>query len=1132
MQKFSKHTVVKALSTGFATLFLLVMVANSAFGQAETGQINGKVTDPNGAVVPGATVTVKSVSTGAERNATADNDGVYTVTSLQPGLYDVTAKGGSFAAATQRVEVITGGRVTVENKLGIPQVAGEVTVVGMGGVEVNTTSGQLSDVISGTQVRELPTLTRNPYDLVGISGNASSTDPSGRGAGGFSINGQRSASTNILLDGAENVDNFVAAVGQSVPLDSVQEFRVVTSTFSAEYGRASGGIVNVTTRAGGNEFHGSLYEFNRVSRLASNGFDNNAQGLPKGVFARNQFGYAIGGPVILPRFGEGGPSTSNLKNKLFFFNSTEWVRVRSSASVINLVPTPQLIAASNANTQAFFAANSLQFPVNGRIFTVGEVASSLGLTSGAFASLPGSTPAFGQVLYSVPASVGAGDPQNSYQTVIRADWVPTSNTQIYGRIAIEKQKFFEGSVSSSPYQGYNTGFNAFNQNHLISLTHSFSPNFVSQTKLVFNRLNSNQPLGEKPPSPTLFLRGNTATRLFGNLVALPGYLPFAPGSGIPFGGPQNVGQVYEDMNWVKGSHQFRFGGTYIYMQDNRTFGAYQNSVESLSQAAISTGLNNFVSGTLRRFQVAVDPQGNFFPGSRVTLPISFPSFTRNNLYNEFALYFQDSWRVTPRFTANLGLRYEYYGVQHNKDPKLESNFYAGSGSTPQEQIRNGRIFRSKDSPVGALWNRDLNNFAPRLSFAWDINGDGKTSLRGGYGLAYERNFGNVTFNVIQNAPAYAVVTIDAGAPGFSTIPITPSNFGPLSASSGTAALPGIFNVRHVDQNIRNAYAHSWSASFEREIANRTVASVEWSGSAGRKLYDLTNDNRRGAGFIFFGDADPFSRLNNQFYPLNTRGNKGRSNYNALIASLDSNNIREMGLGFTARYTYSVAKDNLSSTFSESSNNFNLGLLDPFDPNLDYGYADFDVRHRFSGSFNWQIPYAKHYHGAAKEILDGWVVTGLVNLRSGSPFSVFDCTNAFFEVCMRAEANGALKFKGSGTGPAVPGESNRFRFIDLSGLNPGVYVSANGTSEFGPFPTDMTRRNAFRGPGFWNADVAVFKNFKFGENRSLQLRSEFYNIFNHPNLFVVGGDADISSFDYVAARKLGRRFIQFALKFNF
>ncbi|MGH9969837.1 MAG: TonB-dependent receptor domain-containing protein, partial [Pyrinomonadaceae bacterium] len=911
---------------------------------------------------------------------------------------------------------------------------------------------------------------------------------------------------------------FTATVGQSVPLDSVQEFRVITSNFSAEYGRASGGIVNVATRSGSNDFHGTLYAFNRLSRLASNGFDNNAQGLPKGVFNRNQFGYAVGGPIQ--------------KNKLFFFNSTEWVRVRSNASVVNVVPTPQLIAASNVNTRNFFAANSLQFPINGRIFTVGDVVSSLGLTGGAFASLPASTPAFGQVLYSVPSDVGAGGPQNSYQTVIRADWVPTNNTQVYGRIAIEKQSFFEGSVSSSPYAGFNTGANAFNQNHLINVTHNFTPNFVSQTKLIFNRLNSIQPLGEKPPSPTLFLRGSVQTRLFGNLVALPGYLPFSPGNGIPFGGPQNVGQVYEDVNWVKGSHQLRFGGTYVYMQDNRTFGAYQNAVEALATTSTTQGLDNFVSGTLRRFQVAVNPQGNFFPGSTVTLPVSFPSFTRSNRYREWALYLQDSWRLNSSLTVNAGIRYEYYSVQHNKDQSLDSNFYYGAGERPFQRIRNGRVRRATESEVGALWRKDKNNFAPRIGFAWDINGDGKTSLRGGYGLAYERNFGNVTFNIIQNAPAYAVVTIDAGSPGFSTIPITPNNFGPLSAPSGTATLPGIFNVRHVDQNITNAYAHFWSASFEREISPRTVASVEYAGSAGRSLYDLTNSNRRGAGFIYFGDADPFSRLNNQFYPLNTRGNQGKSDYDAVIASVESSNLANLGLGFTARYTYSKAYDNLSSTFSESNNNFNLGLLDPFDPDLDYGFADFDVRHRFTSSFNWEIPWAKNYTGVAKQALHGWVLTGLFNMRSGSPLSVFDCTNAFFEVCMRAEANGPLNFSGSGTGTPVAGEANRFRFIDLSGLNPGVYVSANGTSEFGPFPSDMTRRNAFRGPGFWNMDFAVFKNFRFGEEKSLQFRSEFYNVFNHANAFVVGGDADISSFDYVASRKLGRRFIQFALKFNF
>ena len=324
----------KVFSLAFATFFLLAMFCVGVLAQQETGQITGKVVDPNGAVVPGATVTVKSVSTGAERTATADDQGTFIVPALQPGLYDVTVKSGQFAENTQRVQVTVGAKITIETKLSTQAVAANVNVVAAaGGVEVNTTDQQLSTVVDNKQIRELPTLTRNPYDLVGTAGNVTADAGSGRGAG-YAINGMRSASTSILLDGVENVDNFTATVGQAVPLDSVQEFRVITGNFSAEYGRASGGIVNVGTIAGSNAFHGTGYEFNRISRLASNGFDSNARGIPRQVFTRNQFGYSIGGPIK--------------KNKLFFFSNTEWIRIRSGGASVAWVPTSQFINASNA----------------------------------------------------------------------------------------------------------------------------------------------------------------------------------------------------------------------------------------------------------------------------------------------------------------------------------------------------------------------------------------------------------------------------------------------------------------------------------------------------------------------------------------------------------------------------------------------------------------------------------------------------------------------------------------------------------------------------------------------------------------------------------------------------------------
>lgn len=1114
---FHRFQWLITLVAGFA------LCAGIALAQTETGQITIKATDPNAAVISGASVTVRSVDTGLERTATTNEEGIAVVTNLQPGLYEVTVNAQGFATRTQRAQVTVGARVSVEAQLALPGVTGEVVeVVASGGVEVNTQNQELSNVVSGTQVRELPSLTRNPYDFVQLSGNVSPADPSGRGAG-FSINGQRAASTNILLDGSDNNNVFSATVGQSVPLDSVQEFRVLTSNFSAEYGRASGGIVNVATRAGTNDFHGSAYEFYRGAALSGNSYENNAQGLPKGNFVRNQFGYSLGGPVM--------------RDKLFFFSSTEWIRVRSSNTVTNFVPTSQLLAASAGATQQFFSGFQLATPINGRILTVGDVTRILNLPAGtAFTRLPAATPAFGEVRYRVPANAGGGLPQNTYQTVARVDWNATDKTQLYVRYALEDVNIFPGTNSFSPYQGFSTGNTDFNNNALISATHTFSPNFISQTKLVFNRLNNLQPLGERPAGPTLYFFGNTVAQLQGFNIALPGYLPFSPGSAIPFGGPQNLLQVYEDLNTNVRNHQFRYGGSYIYIRDNRTFGAFQNAVETLG-TNFSQGLSNFVTGNLLQFQAAINPQGRF-PGQTISLPVGPPNFSRSNRFHEFALYVNDSWRARPRLTVNLGLRYEFFGTPHNKDPRLDSNFYFGQGADLFNQIRNGSVQIAQNSPIGQLWQNDKNNFGPRVGFAWDVFGNGKTSVRGGYGISYERNFNNVTFNIIQNPPNYAVISLTAPT-DIASLPITTSNAGPLAGSGLTRVLPAV-SLRAVDPKIKTAYAHFWSLALEREVFPNTVGSLQYSGSAGRDLYTISNVNRAGGGPVLLGSrattptGGTSSRLNGQYSNINFRTNGGRSNYNALIAELRNSRFRDLGLSFTASYTFSKALDNLSSTFSESGNNFNLGLLDPFNPNLDYGYADFDVRHRFVSSFNWEVPYFRNLSGPANLALAGWELTGIFNAQSGSPFTVFDCTNGV-SVCPRALLTGAVKRSGVGGSRPVTDEPNRFNYLDLTGLagGAGTYINTTaGNADFGPYPRNMSARNFFRGPGAWDMDAGLYKRFHVTERFGLQFRAEFYNLFNHPNLFIRGGEADISSSTYVPAFKSGRRNIQLALKLTF
>ncbi len=1110
-----------------ALLTLLIAVA-SVIGQTETGQIVGKVIDPNNALVPGASVSVKSVETGREVKATSNDQGTYTVTALRPGLYDVTVQSGSFKPSTQRVQLTIGAQVSLETQLTLTDVAGgTVSVVASEGLAVNTQTHEISNLVTGNQIRELPTLTRNPYDLIGLSNNVASDDPgrpvpgvgvASRGAG-FNINGQRAASTNVLLDGVDNTNAYYGSVGQNIPLDAVSEFRVVTSNFSAEYGRASGGIVNVATRSGSNAFHGSGYEFNRLSKLASNGFTNNANGVARGVFTRNQFGYTIGGPAV--------------KNKLFFFNSTEWTRIRSMGTLLAVAPTQALLNASSAATRNYFSGYALKATPTGSSYTVGNIASTFGIPGGnAFAALPQNLVAFQQVRYDEPTDLGGGFPQNDYSMATRVDYNFSNKTTIYGRLARESLKNFVGTSGFSPYKGFDTPATTLNNNFLVSMTHTFSPRLISETKLAYNRLGSDQPYGDNPIGPGLFMFPGATGTIGGNPITFPGYWPFnAANSPVGFGGPQNLGQVFEDVSYSAGRHQWKFGGQDFYIQDNRFFGAFQTAVESLgTQGNYALALGNLVTGNINQFQAAIFPQGKF-PGQSVNLPVSQPDFTRSNRYNEWALYVNDSFHYSPKLVLNLGVRYEYYGVQHNKNQNLDSNFYLGSGSAQQQQIRNGTVQIAGNSPAKGLWAVDKNNFAPRVGFAWDIFGDGKTSLRGGYGMAYERNFGNVTFNVIQNPPNYAVLSLFNGV-DVPNLQITPNNAGPLAGTTPPTKVLPLTSLRHVRADIVNAYAHFFSAAFQREFGRGNILGIEYSGSRGEKLYTLSNSNIQGAGAVYLGDANPRARLNTGFSNINTRGNDGFSRYNALIVSFDSNNFRHTGMQFTAHYTFANAKDNLSSTFSEGAFNLNLGMTNTFDPKLDYGPADFDVRHRFVGSLIWKVPYASKLHGAGKALLDGWTVTGIFNARTGTPFTIYDGSNANFSG-PRLVANAPVRVNVTSAG------ANFFNYINLAGQPVGAFVNPLcGCSDFGPYPANMTRRNQFRGPGLWNLDAGVYRNVKFGEKYSLQFRAELFNALNHANLYIVPGTNDVAN-GFVGANKgvtpngnVERRNVQLAVKFIF
>ncbi len=1183
----SEPSISRAVWRGVAaTLAFMLLCIGIASAQVESGQISGTVADQSGAVVPNATISVKNVGTNAVRTTESAADGLFLVSGLAPATYEVTVNASGFKQFVTTAEVTVGGKVTLAARLSVSTSVTEVQVIAEGGAQVNTQTQELSQVVNTQQLANLPTLTGNPYDFVALSGNVSNGDAANSGSStamagntnyqnaatrgvGFNINGQRSSGTEILLDGVENIQVFTDGIGTSVPLPTVQEYRVTTSNFEPQFGRASGGVVNVTTKAGTNRIHGGAYEINRLSAYTSNTETNDQLGIPKGTFTFNQFGFTLGGPL--------------LKNKIFGFGGAEWVRVRSSANLTGGVPDPAFLAVAAPNIQDFFNAYA-----GNHTFHVAQTYSAADVYGDAVpAGLDPATPTFDAVAYQGPQNAGGGVPQNTYNIVGRLDFNLSDRTQMFARFVYYSEVDTPGSVFVSPYSQYNVGQTGRNQAYLLSLSHQFSPTLVSSTKLSYSRFNTFQSFDTSLSAvPTLFVSVNAAIPGTGIPIQLPGFFNTNPANGgLPFGGPQNQSQINEDLSWMKGRHSMQFGTQLMYIQDNVAYGAYAQAGQQLGNGR-AQGLQNLYNGDLFQFIGAVNPDGALpcernpytgdlaqTPSCSINLPATQPSFARSNRFKEWGVYAQDSFKLTPKFTANYGVRYEYYGVQHNNNPNLDSNFYYGPGSSIAEQMRTGQVFTVPNSPIGRLWNPQYGTVGPRVGFAYDVFGNGRTSVRGGYGISYERNFGNVTFNVIQNPPNYAVIVVN-------NVAVTNSNAGPLGGSAGSVPLPPT-SLRQVDQNIRTAQTQFYSAAVEHQLTHTTFISIQYMGARGIHLYDIKNYNGLGAGNAQLGDPniDPLTgfygltRLNPQYSNVNNRGSEGDSYYNGGNVQFQSNNLHHSGLSLVLNYTLAHATDDLSTTFSETNNAFSLGYTDPFFPPLDHGSGDLDVRHRFVLAPIYDLPFFQNQRDLKGQVLGGWQVSGIYQVHTGTPFSYFDFTNNYsgynvarytpfgavsqhtFKSIPSGETGGGTNSYVLGLLPAANSWGNPALFPPDPDdpTKPDLADYPNGISDWGPFPNTMAARNSFRGPGYWNLDMQVSKTFPIRESMKLEFSAQGFNIFNHHNLFLQEALNDVSSnsvtdpltgfpLPQIVGSKGGignnggandeRRFGQFALKFIF
>jgi hypothetical protein len=1096
---------VSSLVVLFFTLQLMLVAQAQTFA----GRVVGRVLDSQHAAVPNASVTLRSLERKFNRQTMANTEGEYTFELVPPGTFQLVVEYTGFAPTTVNVEVVVATSVRADAILQIQSARQEVRVFGENGVAVQTENAGLGRVISPHEITELPSLGRSLYDFVAIMPGAILSND-GLGVG-YAINGGRTQSANYLLDGAESNDIMMSAPAMDVPLDSIQEFNIQTNHLSAEYGRNSAFTANIVTKSGTNDFHGSLYDYVRNSALAANTFNNNANNLPRAVFNRNQFGGTVGGPLR--------------KGKLFFFVSTEAILVRSSGPTSFFVPTPDLLAISAPGTQAILE----RFPIPSNLSSTNVRSETLcpfavwcdAHTGAGYVTIP----AFAYTTRIGPQDFGAGAPQNTVLATGRVDWTAGPKTQAFLRYAIDEKDEF--ALAYQPYSAeLDQPIYGHNQNVAVNVNHTWSPRLATESRIGYYRVTGDPDRfgGDvysvpKPPLPSFYILNEA--------VSLPGGTPAAFG-------PTNGYQFFQTGTYSRGRHVLRFGGQFVHLRQNVTFGLAGEIADA--QFANTQG---FVNGMLQLYSIALDPKGHY-PGEYVDPPFGPPSSTRHYHYNEPALFIADTWKITAHLTLTPGLRWEYFGIFHSPGAEhvLDSNFYSGAGVNVFERIANGQMMRTVDAPGelrGRFYLPAYRNFAPRLGLAYDLFGDGKTVFRAGGGVFYDRSVGWELFRAYQNPPGYSFARL-------SNVSLTPEMVTNQYAAFPNAPVQLSRSVTiDPDLHLHSAYTASWNATLEKELAGTFVIGASYLGSSGSRLYSLNNLNRTGSsglldpscvtarvaadGITAIGpDYSNCTRLNPGFNNISTRGNGGHSSYQALQLRVDSRYISRLGLNFGANYTWSHSIDNRSvSGGSLSVAETGGGYLDAFNPGIDRGSSDFDVRHRVAAHFIWEIPIASNSQNwVARYLLRGWELSGFLSYQTGQPFSLgdFSTPDATGERT-RPRLTGAFPHTVLVRDALAP---NRYLYLPINQIyDPvsGLCIAdaapfACEISVNGPFQ-DTLPRNAFRQPGLFFENIALIKNFPVPrEQAMLQFRAEFYNLSNHSNLYVNGASTDVSTGSFTRA----------------
>ena len=1139
--------------------FFLLCAVITAQAQFRAG-VQGTVSDSSGALVPDAKVVLKDTETGKTQETTTSNEGFYRILGLAPGRYELTVEKAGYKKSMS--ETLTVGAENIQGVdviLEIGEITATVTIADEAtGQQLETENANVTKGITTAEVRRLPQVGRDPYELLrltpGIFGDAgrnpnggSTGLPNSPGPGGSNIsifqaenqpqitaNGQRISANNYQIDGVSvNSLSHGGAAVVTPNQESVKEIQVSSSTYSAEDGRNSGAQVKVVSQNGTNEFHGSAFlKYNSPKLNAFNKYPNDfGRGRTERVERLfRQFGGSLGGPLYLPRFGEGGPSVYSGKNRAFFFFSYEGLRENTNTLSTGYVETAQfrqaVLSARSGITAAILRSDGIVPRIAGILTpSCADVNGNIpcqvvggGLDLGSLSGSVGQYLTFGNLggggLDGIPdvQRVIIAEPRNNKpnQYNLRLDFNPTSNDQITFSTYLTRIFFVNGDAGAAARPQADITTTPHNTAYTLLYNRTISPTLLNEarfnlTKFAFNEVESS--------SQTNF-----------GIPRIEIESVFRDGSRIRFGANQSETtpgifsektlEFRDIVSNVRGNHGLRFGGEYRpELNDDNLNGAAR-------PLYTFAGLFNFANDAPLFYQINADPQ----TGGPANAQRHFRS-------SSYGLFFQDDWKFRPNLTLNLGLRYEYFSVLKEKNNQV-ANFVFGPG---------GGLAGSRVEPTSNLYNPDRNNFAPRFGFAYSpkrFNLQEKLVLRGGAGVAYNRIPDIVFANSRGNPPFFARYQIccgtaatDFGSPfaGGQILYVLGRNSSPFSYPPNPALAVGIDPATGAPRNrtveiygalpdTPTAYVYTYSLDAQYALPFHLTATLGYQGSSSHKLIRLVNQ-------LFVQPSIPANYFAFAVYIPTPDVN---ANYNAMNARLTRRLSR--GVQFDILYRWAKTIDTLSNEGPGAVTNQTF----PQDLRQERGPSDFDVRHNLNVSGLWDLPLFRDRRDVAGKVLGGWQINGILTAHTGFPWTPHtgQCVRSANSNNFVCPSRPPRYFGGALQDTGNDAFTRQFGNFPGGGLK---FFDPNNPN--GALPPGIGR-NSFRGPRYFAVDLSLAKRTGMpsfmGEGAYLEFKANFFNAFNNLNLAPFGFFAPtVDSRDFGRAQNaLAGRVVELQARFNF